>query len=99
MGSNGASETAADRDATRVDPRTDCAPTATTISATSADTSAAIARTTTDSWIAAHPGTTVLTVDQTDTTATVTGPTKPSTEDLQSQLRAALPRPPQKEMM
>ena len=35
----------------------------------------------------------MLTVDQTDTTATVTltGPTKPITDDLQSQLRAALP--------
>ncbi|MEO7195681.1 MAG: DUF389 domain-containing protein [Pseudonocardiaceae bacterium] len=69
-------------------------PKTTTITAATADASAAIARTTTDTWTAAHPGTTVLTVDQTDTTATVTltGPTKPIIEDLRTQLRAALPQ-------
>lgn len=72
---------------------THSAPKTTTITA-AADASATIARTTTDTWTAAHPGTTVLTVDETDTTATVTltGPTKPNTEDLRTQLRAALPQ-------
>lgn len=58
-------------------------------------TSTAIVRTTTNTWTTAHPGTTVLTIDQTDTTTTtvtLTGPTKPTTEDLQTQLRAALPQ-------
>jgi hypothetical protein len=61
--------------------------------AATTDTSAAIARKITDTWTAAHPGTTVLALDQTDTTTvTLTGPAKPTTEDLQSQLRAALPQ-------
>lgn len=69
---------------------THTAPTATAAT----DTAVATARTTTNAWAAAHPNTTVLTVDQTDTTTTVTlsGATKPTTTDLQSQLRAALPQ-------
>ena len=62
-----------------------------TISTTATD--AATARTTTDGWITSHPGATVLGVDQTDTTTTVTitAPLKPTVDDLQSRLRAALP--------
>ncbi|MDQ2709180.1 MAG: hypothetical protein M3Z25_16790 [Actinomycetota bacterium] len=59
---------------------------------TSADT-ADTARATTDSWIMAHPDTSVLAVNQTPSAATVTltGPIAPPVEDLRSQLHTALP--------
>ncbi|MDQ2708075.1 MAG: DUF389 domain-containing protein [Actinomycetota bacterium] len=61
---------------------------------TPTDTAAATARTTTNAWAADHPGTTVLAIDQTDATTTVslTTAVKPTTDDLQAQLRAALPQ-------
>ena len=59
-----------------------------------AESDAAAARAAADAWIATQPGSTVLGVEQTDSTTTVTvaGPVKPATDGLLARLRTALPK-------
>jgi uncharacterized hydrophobic protein (TIGR00271 family) len=60
----------------------------------STDPSVAIARTTADTWISTHPGIEILNVGQNSTglTLTLIGDLEPPVNDLEAELRAALPQ-------